>query len=152
MSKPNRATARTIATLGRVVALSIPHFGLFCVICLMFMSDGIFPEGTPSPVARLGALLLSVFLLPFSAVQHLAGGAQALGDWRQVVVVGNCILYGVATEILWRILRARLWRRREAAFPSCARCGYNLTGNVSGTCPECGTPIPHRGRIGRAGC
>lgn len=24
--------------------------------------------------------------------------------------------------------------------PTCARCGYNLTGNVSGKCPECGWP------------
>ncbi len=24
----------------------------------------------------------------------------------------------------------------------CAQCGYNLTGNTSGTCPECGTPLP----------
>ena len=23
----------------------------------------------------------------------------------------------------------------------CVRCGYNLTGNTSGTCPECGQPI-----------
>ena len=23
----------------------------------------------------------------------------------------------------------------------CGRCGYNLTGNVSGTCPECGQPV-----------
>ena len=24
---------------------------------------------------------------------------------------------------------------------SCRRCDYNLTGNVSGTCPECGTGV-----------
>jgi hypothetical protein len=24
----------------------------------------------------------------------------------------------------------------------CPRCDYNLTGNTSGTCPECGNPIP----------
>lgn len=24
----------------------------------------------------------------------------------------------------------------------CCRCQYNLTGNVSGVCPECGTPVP----------
>jgi hypothetical protein len=24
----------------------------------------------------------------------------------------------------------------------CVHCHYNLTGNVSGICPECGTPIP----------
>lgn len=31
----------------------------------------------------------------------------------------------------------------------CVPCGYDLTGNVSGICPECGTPIPEatRGRI-----
>ena len=26
------------------------------------------------------------------------------------------------------------------------RCGYDLTGNVSGICPECGTPVRGRGR------
>lgn len=27
--------------------------------------------------------------------------------------------------------------------PMCHICEYNLTGNVSGVCPECGTPIPN---------
>jgi RNA polymerase subunit RPABC4/transcription elongation factor Spt4 len=26
--------------------------------------------------------------------------------------------------------------------PHCVNCDYNLTGNESGMCPECGTPIP----------
>ncbi|MCK4659079.1 MAG: hypothetical protein KAV82_06110 [Phycisphaerae bacterium] len=34
-------------------------------------------------------------------------------------------------------------RRRRPGF--CWRCGYNLTGNVSGICPECGTPIAKPG-------
>lgn len=25
---------------------------------------------------------------------------------------------------------------------TCWHCGYNLTGNISGVCPECGQPIP----------
>jgi hypothetical protein len=32
----------------------------------------------------------------------------------------------------------RRWKRRRNGL--CINCGYNLTGNVSGVCPECGTP------------
>jgi len=41
-----------------------------------------------------------------------------------------------------------IWGRHANKLPfdfrsiACARCGYDLTGNVSGTCPECGTRIP----------
>jgi uncharacterized membrane-anchored protein len=31
------------------------------------------------------------------------------------------------------------WRQPQAGH--CQNCGYNLTGNVSGVCPECGKPI-----------
>lgn len=34
------------------------------------------------------------------------------------------------------------WRRKVRDRPGhCKRCGYNLSGNVSGRCPECGTEI-----------
>ncbi len=39
---------------------------------------------------------------------------------------------GVKEEQLERVLRDDL----------CTACGYNLTGNVSGVCSECGTTIP----------
>ena len=32
----------------------------------------------------------------------------------------------------------RRWRRKHGL---CVSCGYNLTGNVSGACPECGTEV-----------
>ena len=31
-----------------------------------------------------------------------------------------------------------LWRRDRIPPGHCTGCGYNLTGNISGTCPECG--------------
>lgn len=37
------------------------------------------------------------------------------------------------------ILRLQVRRRLVRLRPSCLRCAYNLTGNVSGICPECGT-------------
>ncbi|GJM24249.1 MAG: hypothetical protein DHS20C16_06640 [Phycisphaerae bacterium] len=33
------------------------------------------------------------------------------------------------------------WRMDNQPEGRCLDCGYNLTGNVSGVCPECGTPI-----------
>lgn len=33
----------------------------------------------------------------------------------------------------------RRWRRRKRS--GCRQCGYNLTGNVSGRCPECGATV-----------
>lgn len=33
-------------------------------------------------------------------------------------------------------------RRRALAHGFCNSCGYNLTGNLSGICPECGKPVP----------
>ena len=34
------------------------------------------------------------------------------------------------------------WRNRPPPKGSCPGCGYNLTGNESGKCPECSTPVP----------
>ena len=33
-------------------------------------------------------------------------------------------------------------RLKFSEVPHCHQCTYNLTGNLSGICPECGTPIP----------
>ena len=42
------------------------------------------------------------------------------------------IVFGVPTALLW-------WRDRHRIPPGhCRKCGYDLTGNVSGRCPECG--------------
>jgi len=38
-------------------------------------------------------------------------------------------------------LFALIWRRHPVQ-GHCTHCGYNLAGNTSGICPECGTRIP----------
>ena len=44
---------------------------------------------------------------------------------------------GLSSEVpfIWREDRIRLQQRK------CRKCGYDLTGNVSGRCPECGTAV-----------
>lgn len=47
---------------------------------------------------------------------------------------------GVLLQGLYILLMVRVWRTRERSSP-CGTCGYDLTGNESGTCPECGEAI-----------
>lgn len=58
--------------------------------------------------------------------------------WALVLVTGICPGVWLARRV-----RAAVARRRQAA-GVCAHCRFDLTGNTSGTCPECGTPVPAR--------
>jgi hypothetical protein len=61
-----------------------------------------------------------------------SGGLVVMPLWMLLVVVA------VPTAVLW-------WRdRRRIPAGHCRQCGYNLTGNVSGRCPECGTAVGRR--------
>jgi hypothetical protein len=46
---------------------------------------------------------------------------------------------------LWNINTDRYFRKLYDHDPSfCGRCGYDLTSNVSGVCPECGWRLPDK--------
>jgi hypothetical protein len=72
------------------------------------------------------AVLFRYIIDPGHASPWLAAGAA----------VTLLPLAAVAVRVHWHAHRVA--RRRAAG--ECLRCGYDLTGNVSGTCPECGTP------------
>lgn len=49
-----------------------------------------------------------------------------------------CIATALTALILWcrELIASFHWRKG-----CCLKCGYDLTGNISGRCPECGTMI-----------
>jgi len=49
------------------------------------------------------------------------------------------LAYGVGCS--WLLRTEMSYIRRLLTGRYCAKCGYDLTGNVSGICPECGIPI-----------
>jgi len=68
-----------------------------------------------------------------SLMDHLASPTWLVGAvvplWIPFVAVS------MPTALLW-------WRDRRRIPPGhCRKCGYDLTGNVSGVCPECGERI-----------
>jgi predicted RNA-binding Zn-ribbon protein involved in translation (DUF1610 family) len=66
------------------------------------------------------------------------------GRWRLPLWIPAALAAGAA-------LAVRRGSRRLRTADGCARCGYNLTGNVSGVCPECGTAISRSAAATRRG-
>lgn len=55
-----------------------------------------------------------------------------------------CLFPFIFASYAWhrRTMRRYFWQElAKRGKPICVRCGYNLTGNESGVCPECGTEI-----------
>ena len=90
----------------------------------------------------------TLILLPvaiFSGAFGLELGSQA---WSiAIVCVGGVQWFLLTTWVFKLGLREDRWKWiwpwKNCAHPigHCQRCGYDLFGNVSGRCPECGTTI-----------
>jgi hypothetical protein len=98
-------------------------------------------------VAGVGVLQLFVVPIAMNAAINGVLGRPVQADrlWDvlwYVLSMGACpllffalLVYGFVTLFL----RVHAKRSRQAGF--CKTCDYDLTGNTSGRCPECGTPI-----------
>ena len=78
---------------------------------------------------------------PISKALALDSGSRsvAVPDWSLLVAAA-------AIPAAWLLRLALRWlkRRRAAKAGRCRVCNYSLTGNISGICPECGTPASFR--------
>ena len=70
------------------------------------------------------------------AGRPLGGFGRAYPLWPPLLVLA------VPTAVLW-------WRDRRYLKGCCQSCGYDLTGNVSGRCPECGMATDRSGLLRR---
>ncbi|UCG16962.1 MAG: hypothetical protein JSV19_02795 [Phycisphaerales bacterium] len=101
----------------------------------------------PAWVAESGAfvcfclMLCIAFGLAARLLNYISTWFAGHDDVRTVacIVVSVVCSYAVSRK-LYRTLR----RRTFDGAPRCVRCGYDLTGNVSGVCPECGEPTADR--------
>ena len=82
------------------------------------------------------AVCAAAFLLP--PVASMADDAWRAWLWGTVAAIA------VATGTLYVLYRPNERRQERQAKGQCVRCGYDLTGNVSGVCPECGAGVAPR--------
>ena len=84
-------------------------------------------------LATLGTvILLAAVLVVLDKQRHADSPILSLGLWAVGLFVG--VVIGRRTAAAER----RRYRRLHGL---CEGCGYNLTGNTSGACPECGSAI-----------
>lgn len=96
------------------------------------------------------AMLITFFLFPptVAAIEKLTRGwlepitekLMREHETAMLALILFCwlILAYASGRIGFRIAR---WKKCYVDTTLCPHCNYNLTGNVSGRCPECGTPI-----------
>jgi hypothetical protein len=76
-----------------------------------------------------------------------SGGTRPGGPVQAYWLVGLPCWYPLVATAILPACWIRWFRRRRRSIArfrkrQCLECGYDLTGNVSGVCPECGTGVP----------
>jgi hypothetical protein len=85
----------------------------------------------------LDALRLLILLCGGAFVLAVVLASRALPQpWRAVAAV---TVVAAGMFAWYRAERPYEVRAEQLAKGQCLRCGYDLTGNVSGVCPECGS-------------
>jgi len=112
--------------------------GVGWVVCLVWSL------GQPKHRRRMVRWSLSAMVISIGALISMFDGISPSAVFSIVVVA----LLAVAANavVYWHS-----GRDRRPPIGICARCGYNLRGNESGRCPECGTDTPeHQHQLRRA--
>ena len=92
----------------------------------------------------LGLVCEAAHIVAFVINLPVVVGAQSIfgphpdAPWRDLLVA-VCGSVGWALVGCYVAMCVRRWRDFKRSH--CMECGYNLTGNVSGVCPECGEPV-----------
>lgn len=109
--------------------------------------------------AGLRAVLIAGMVAPVAASTSLGLTVPRQGDegiilWMLIVPAAGLVFLSLFLTSASILLLGRIRRGRQAnaaGMNLCAQCGYSLTGNVSGRCPECGTVVGERGATPAAG-
>jgi hypothetical protein len=101
--------------------------------CWGFVQWGGIGVGPPHPAGQF----------PLHLQWNLARRSHYWWPENRLSNASPCIVVPLWMPLFAAVLPAALlwWTDHRIQAGHCRKCGYNLTGNVSGACPECGTPI-----------
>lgn len=121
-----------------ILQIALFHVALF-PLAVLFISR-------PLSSYRQSIAIVVVVIVGWTAVKLTI---EAVTQQYLVNAQMMCLVWGVygfiglVVNTVLVSLAVLLRRRLYPIYPSghCQRCGYNLTGNVSGRCPECGAEV-----------
>ncbi len=147
---------KRLKVIGLLLCLMMPALWVFSV---MYMSTYVPPSGQWRVVTLFGHVLIedgqvydpgrscrradplwkakAARKMPWTEFANTFLGFRLPKKTSSVLQIPVWLLLvavGFPTAILW-------WRDRRPKAGFCKVCKYDLTGNVSGTCPECGTAV-----------
>lgn len=126
----------------------LPYLIVLCFeVCVCLITWAIVHTALNVDECAINAWVLPLLLHPLATLATTVATRFGPDDWwwrfaiapsASLVIFGGLQWYALT----WAGIGIYRWQRRSQR-PSgrCPACRYNLTGNTSGTCPECGTPI-----------
>ena len=125
----------------------LPRFSLYWLIVatgITLLLIGMFwaqDRNRRKRLAEVSIVLGAVLWMACDFVSRIQGGADRLTLWLAIP-----LYFLIPVVVLFvsrrRGIRKSLWAYLNAhGKATCVSCGYDLTGNESGVCPECGTAI-----------
>ena len=132
--------------MDQVFQDNLPYMISGLIVGLIFT----FVPGQTRSARRLSRTICALSVLYPAVIVLLYLRRNNLGESYAYLLYGLLfgILFGIIAGILfvaWLIVFIRgILDRKTSDCPCCLTCGYNLTGNVSGVCPECGEKIGNK--------
>lgn len=97
-------------------------------------------------VIAAGAVYAAVVVASSAACSRLLGGGNPITNGAILCTWGLLLAITPLAAFVFGAIYVGIRNQREDAARSpgarpCWKCGYDLRGNVSGRCPECGEPV-----------
>jgi len=87
----------------------------------------------------------TIIVFPYLFIMMFIGSLSSVLSNKTSIVVTELLLHSTIIPLVlvsaYKTSNSRKRRHIRCEFQICIHCSYNLTGNESGVCPECGTEI-----------
>jgi hypothetical protein len=154
--KAQRRVYLGVGALGALLCLCVPRESLLHPTAFGWPLEcvRVDPIGLAGHYSQQQALSLMEAAWKAGQVHSYEAG-WILARWAPGRLVMAAPLRMLAILTLWLVAALAVWFRFGKSTPDdgrCKRCGYDLTGNLSGRCPECGTATRQRDDAGVVEC